>query len=67
MASDRDIDNDASLVPRDPSRIALSAGSEKMTGAGGPDMERLVEGRERIYLDRFWNEFAGTSSVADTG
>jgi pimeloyl-ACP methyl ester carboxylesterase/uncharacterized RmlC-like cupin family protein len=25
---------------------------------GGPDMERLVLGRERIYLDRFWNEFA---------
>jgi pimeloyl-ACP methyl ester carboxylesterase len=24
----------------------------------GPDMERLVEGRERIYLDRFWNDFA---------
>lgn len=27
---------------------------------GGPDMERLVAGRERIYLDRFWNEFAAT-------
>jgi pimeloyl-ACP methyl ester carboxylesterase len=27
-------------------------------GFGGPDMERLVAGRERIYLDRFWNEFA---------
>ena len=26
---------------------------------GGPDAERLVAGRERIYLDRFWNEFAG--------
>jgi len=25
---------------------------------GGQDMERLVTGRERIYLDRFWNEFA---------
>jgi len=24
----------------------------------GPDAERLVAGRERIYLDRFWNEFA---------
>jgi pimeloyl-ACP methyl ester carboxylesterase len=22
----------------------------------GPDVERLVAGRERIYLDRFWNE-----------
>jgi len=25
---------------------------------GGPDAERLVAGRERIYLDRFWNEFS---------
>jgi pimeloyl-ACP methyl ester carboxylesterase len=25
---------------------------------GGPDMERLVAGRERVYLDRFWNEFS---------
>ncbi|MFZ2109897.1 MAG: alpha/beta hydrolase [Roseiarcus sp.] len=24
----------------------------------GPDAERLVSGRERIYLDRFWNEFS---------
>lgn len=32
---------------------------------GGPDMERLVAGRERIYLDRFWNEFAGTPSKID--
>lgn len=29
---------------------------------GGPDAERLVKGRERVYLDRFWNEFAGTPS-----
>jgi pimeloyl-ACP methyl ester carboxylesterase len=29
---------------------------------GGPDMERLVEGRERIYLDRFWNEFSANPS-----
>lgn len=27
-------------------------------GFGGPDMERLVSGRERIYLDRFWNELS---------
>ncbi|MEK1906844.1 MAG: alpha/beta hydrolase, partial [Pseudomonas sp.] len=27
--------------------------------------ERLVAGRERIYLDRFWNEFAGTPSKID--
>lgn len=27
---------------------------------GGPDMERLVAGRERIYLDRFWNVFSAT-------
>jgi pimeloyl-ACP methyl ester carboxylesterase/uncharacterized RmlC-like cupin family protein len=25
---------------------------------GGADMERLVAGRERIYLDRFWNDFS---------
>jgi pimeloyl-ACP methyl ester carboxylesterase len=25
---------------------------------GGSDMERLVKGRERIYLDRFWNDFS---------
>jgi pimeloyl-ACP methyl ester carboxylesterase len=29
---------------------------------GGPDAERLVAGRERIYLDRFWNEFSATPS-----
>src|SRR5262245_18933072 len=29
---------------------------------GAPDMERLVAGRERIYLDRFWNEFSATPS-----
>jgi pimeloyl-ACP methyl ester carboxylesterase len=32
---------------------------------GGPDMERLVKGRERIYLDRFWNEFAGDPKKID--
>ena len=34
---------------------------------GGPDAERLVAGRERIYLDRFWNEFAGDPSKVDEG
>jgi len=32
---------------------------------GGPDMERLVAGRERIYLDRFWNDFAADPSKID--
>lgn len=32
---------------------------------GGPDMERLVAGRERIYLDRFWNEFSANPSRFD--
>ena len=32
---------------------------------GGPDAERLVAGRERVYLDRFWNEFAGDPSKID--
>ena len=31
----------------------------------GPDMERLVQGRERIYLDRFWNELSATPSAID--
>jgi pimeloyl-ACP methyl ester carboxylesterase len=31
----------------------------------GPDMERLVAGRERIYLDRFWNEFSATPARFD--
>jgi pimeloyl-ACP methyl ester carboxylesterase len=32
---------------------------------GGKNAERLVAGRERIYLDRFWNEFAGDPSRID--
>src|SRR5579859_1270968 len=32
---------------------------------GGPDMERLVAGRERIYLDRFWNEFSADPKSFD--
>jgi pimeloyl-ACP methyl ester carboxylesterase len=32
---------------------------------GGPHAERLVAGRERIYLDRFWDEFAGDPSRID--
>jgi pimeloyl-ACP methyl ester carboxylesterase len=32
---------------------------------GGRDAERLVAGRERIYLDRFWNEFAGDPAKVD--
>ena len=32
---------------------------------GGPDMERLVKGRERIYLDRFWNEFSANPKKFD--
>jgi pimeloyl-ACP methyl ester carboxylesterase/quercetin dioxygenase-like cupin family protein len=31
----------------------------------GPDAERLVEGRERIYLDRIWNDFTGDRSKPD--
>ena len=30
-------------------------------------MERLVAGRERIYLDRFWNDFAGDPAKVDEG
>ena len=32
---------------------------------GGPDMERLVQGRERIYLDRFWNDFSAKPARFD--
>ena len=32
---------------------------------GGPDMERLVAGRERIYLDRFWNDFSADPAKWD--
>jgi pimeloyl-ACP methyl ester carboxylesterase len=32
---------------------------------GGRDMERLVLGRERIYLDRFWNDFSANPSRFD--
>jgi pimeloyl-ACP methyl ester carboxylesterase len=31
----------------------------------GPDAERLVEGRERIYLDRIWNYFTGDPGKPD--
>jgi len=31
----------------------------------GPDAERLVAGRERIYLDCIWNDFTGDPSKPD--
>ena len=31
----------------------------------GPDMERLVQGRERIYLDRFYNELSSDPKLID--
>ncbi len=31
----------------------------------GPDVERLVKGRERIYLDRFWNELSANPAAID--
>ena len=34
---------------------------------GGEDMLCLVQGRERIYLDRFWNDFAADPSRIDEG
>jgi len=56
---------------RHPSRPDGRAGSRRRTLGRDPeepaalafslrraDMERLVAGRERIYLDRFWNEFS---------
>jgi len=32
---------------------------------GGKDALRLVAGRERIYLDRFWNDFSGDPAKVD--
>ena len=32
----------------------------------GPDEERLVRGRERIYLDRFYNELSADPKAIDT-
>jgi len=31
----------------------------------GPDVDRLVKGRERIYLDRFWNELSADPKAID--
>jgi pimeloyl-ACP methyl ester carboxylesterase/quercetin dioxygenase-like cupin family protein len=31
----------------------------------GPDVERLVQGRERIYLDRFWDELSANPNAID--
>ena len=31
----------------------------------GPDEERLAAGRERIYLDRIWNDFTGNPNQPD--
>ena len=31
----------------------------------GPDVERLVKGREHIYLDRFWNELSANPESID--
>ena len=31
----------------------------------GPDEERLVQGRERIYLDRFWDELSANPKAID--
>jgi pimeloyl-ACP methyl ester carboxylesterase len=31
----------------------------------GPDAERLVAGRERIYFDRIWNDFTGDPTKPD--
>jgi len=33
----------------------------------GPDVERLVQGRERIYLDRFYNELSADPRRIDAG
>src|SRR6202030_4283924 len=48
--------------PRSPFGQCLATRPGAHFRFGGPDMERLVAGRERIYLDRFWNVFSVTPS-----
>ena len=49
---------DRTVVVPDLRGMGLSSRSD-----GGPDMELLVAGRERIYLDRFWNEFSANPAA----
>ena len=51
-------------------RSAISAGPLRRSINGhinfrGPDEERLVQGRERIYLDRFYNELSADPKAID--
>jgi hypothetical protein len=36
-----------------------------LTAFRGPDVERLVKGRERFYLDRFWNDLSANPNSID--
>ncbi|MCF8477035.1 MAG: alpha/beta hydrolase [Pseudolabrys sp.] len=37
----------------------------RITKWGGPDADRVVKGRERIYLDRFYNELSANPKAID--
>jgi pimeloyl-ACP methyl ester carboxylesterase len=56
---------DAPIPGIDPwSEILLSPGVWHFN-FHGPDAERLVAGRERIYFDRIWNDFTGDPGQPD--
>jgi len=50
---------DAPIPGIDPWREILQNPAVWHFGFHGPDAERLVAGRERIYFDRIWNDFTG--------
>lgn len=58
---------DAPLPGIDPWEAVVRSRALWHFSFGGPDAERLVAGRERIYLDRFWNEFASDPKKIDEG
>jgi pimeloyl-ACP methyl ester carboxylesterase len=62
---DRLVMMDAPIPGIDPWDEVIRNGALWHFSFGGPDAERLVQGRERVYLDRFWNEFAADPSKID--
>ncbi len=48
-----------------PKTIAYQIQATEFAAFRGPDVERLVQGRERIYLDRFYNELSADPKGID--
>ncbi len=58
----------SSMRPCRASAIGTTSFAARCCGtsiSGGPDVERLVAGRERIYLDRFYNELSANPHAID--